>query len=321
MAGRRTNIALLWLSAAALATGVLAFAVGSGWNVWVTAVHGAVGFGVLVLAPWKSTIVRRGLRKLRPGRGGAILLTMLVAVALVSGSIHSLGWLLRTGPVTTMQIHVGTGIASMALLIWHARKRPTMLRRADLGRREVLRGTTLLAAGAAVVGATRIGSNRRYTGSHERGSFDPAAMPVTQWFNDLVPALEATKWRLRVGDRVLTYQELAAFDDVLTAELDCTGGWYASQRWEGVLLDRLLPDGGESLGVVSATGYTRRFPRRDATRLLLAVRAGGEPLSAGHGYPARLVARGRRGFWWVKWVTEVQIDDRPWWLQSPFPLT
>jgi DMSO/TMAO reductase YedYZ molybdopterin-dependent catalytic subunit len=34
----------------------------------------------------------------------------------------------------------------------------------------------------------------------------------------------------------------------------------------------------------------------------------------------RLVAPGRRGFWWVKWVTRVEVVDAPWWLQSPFPL-
>ena len=47
----------------------------------------------------------------------------------------------------------------------------------------------------------------------------------------------------------------------------------------------------------------------------------GRPLSHGHGFPARLVAPGRRGFWWVKWVTDIEVSDRPWWWQSPFPLT
>jgi DMSO/TMAO reductase YedYZ molybdopterin-dependent catalytic subunit len=35
---------------------------------------------------------------------------------------------------------------------------------------------------------------------------------------------------------------------------------------------------------------------------------------------ARLVAPDRRGFWWVKWVVAIEVDDLPDWWQSPFPL-
>ncbi|NND14348.1 MAG: molybdopterin-dependent oxidoreductase, partial [Acidimicrobiia bacterium] len=104
--------------------------------------------------------------------------------------------------------------------------------------------------------------------------------------------------------------------------LDCTSGWYATQEWTGVRMDRLLGTvAGESILVTSATGYCRRYPIGDAPRLLLATGAGGSELSPGHGAPARLVAPGRRGFWWVKWVTEISVEERPWWVQAPFPLT
>jgi len=76
-----------------------------------------------------------------------------------------------------------------------------------------------------------------------------------------------------------------------------------------------------SLVVTSATGYRRRLPLADARSLYVATRLGGRPLSAGHGFPARLVAPGRRGFWWVKWVTAIDLDPAPWWRQPPFPLT
>jgi DMSO/TMAO reductase YedYZ molybdopterin-dependent catalytic subunit len=71
--------------------------------------------------------------------------------------------------------------------------------------------------------------------------------------------------------------------------------------------------------VISRTGYRRRLPLRDAPHLLLATSAGGQPLSAGHGAPVRLVAPGRRGFWWVKWVNRLELVDEPWWWQPPFP--
>jgi len=120
----------------------------------------------------------------------------------------------------------------------------------------------------------------------------------------------------------LRVDELLGFGDTLRATLDCTGGWYAEQEWAGARLDRLL-NGSEdgSIVVRSVTGYSRRFPRSDASGLLLATHVGGEPLSAGHGAPARLVAPGRRGFWWVKWVTAIDVTDEPWWWQPPFPLT
>jgi DMSO/TMAO reductase YedYZ molybdopterin-dependent catalytic subunit len=151
-------------------------------------------------------------------------------------------------------------------------------------------------------------------------------MPVTQWLDDTVPSVDGQAWRLRVADRVWSRDELDRLgDEEVVATLDCTGGWFADQRWTGVRLDRLLATSEapqrRSIEVRSVTGYRRRFPAHDAGVLWLATRVGGEPLSDGHGFPARLVAPNRRGFWWVKWVTEVSVDDRPWWWQSPFPLS
>ena len=58
----------------------------------------------------------------------------------------------------------------------------------------------------------------------------------------------------------------------------------------------------------------------EAHSLIIATRCGGYPLDPGHGFPARLVAPGRRGYWWVKWVVAIDVDDLPYWWQSPFPL-
>lgn len=109
----------------------------------------------------------------------------------------------------------------------------------------------------------------------------------------------------------------------MTATIDCTGGWYAELDWSGrslVSVVGAVPHDARSVVVRSATGYARRFPIADLDRLLLATRYEHEPLRAGHGAPVRLVAPGRRGFWWVKWVVSVEVDTTPWWQQPPYPV-
>jgi DMSO/TMAO reductase YedYZ molybdopterin-dependent catalytic subunit len=138
---------------------------------------------------------------------------------------------------------------------------------------------------------------------------------------DAIPTIEPSTWTLRTPGKTWTYDELLTFDDRVTCTLDCTGGFYSTQEWSGVRLDRLLDArAGRSIRVVSSTGYDRRFDFADASSLVLATRFGGMQLDAGHGFPARLVAPDRRGFWWVKWVVAIDVDELPSWWQPPFPL-
>ena len=327
--GSQTNVALLGLLAIAFLTGWLAFAFGTAPARLSLIVHATGGVAILLLLPWKSMIARRGLARPRGGRWASIGLGMLVLLSIAAGLGHSTGLVLSWGPFSSMEVHVGAALAAIPLAVWHVVGRRVKVVRADLSRRTFMKGSVALGAAAVSYAASEIlvraatlpGGARRFTGSYEAGSFEPAVMPVSSWMFDAIPVHDPDAWTLRTPGREWSLRELATFDDRMIATLDCTGGFYSTQEWTGVRLDRLLPDIRESsIRVVSSTGYDRRFRAGEAGSLLLATRFGGTPLDAGHGFPARLVAPDRRGFWWVKWVVAIEVDDVPYWWQSPFPV-
>jgi DMSO/TMAO reductase YedYZ molybdopterin-dependent catalytic subunit len=332
---RITNLALLVALGVAFASGVGAVAAGTVSGRWVAVSHGVVGVAVVLLVPWKSMIVRRGLRRPRRSRWVSLLLAVLAVAALGTGLGSASGLGRSVGGLYGIWLHVAAALALVPLVVWHVLARPAHPHRTDLSRRTLLRAGTLAVAAAgvyvaitAVVRAAGLpGASRRFTGSYEAGSFDPAAMPTTSWIDDVAPEVDSASWRLVVvdgdGERELSLQELSGSQARWRVTLDCTSGWYADQDWEGVPVAALVANTGtaQSLYVHSSTGYGIRFPIGDLERLLLATRAGGAPLSVGHGFPARLVAPGRRGFWWVKWVDRIELGSTPWWWQPPFPTT
>jgi hypothetical protein len=329
-AGTLTNVALFAFLSAAFLTGWLAFAFATAApSRWSLVAHAISGFAILVLMPWKSMIVGRGLQRGQPGRWASIVFGVSVFVSLAAGLAHSTGLVLSLGPFTPMEVHVGAALIAVPLAIWHIAARRSRPRLADFSRRNFLRGG-MVAAGAAAMyaaseGAVRAaalpGASRRFTGSYETGSYQPDLMPVSSWMFDAIPHIDTATWRLLAGDRAWTYEHLLSYGDHVAATLDCTGGFYSTQLWDGVRVDRLVGTArGSSIRVVSSTGYDRRFPFDEAGSLLVATHFGGIPLDAGHGFPARLVAPNRRGFWWVKWIVAIEVDDLPHWWQSPFPL-
>lgn len=337
MTGRQANLLLLVVVPLAAATGFLMFLLGSG-PVWPVAIlHGVVALLVVVLVPWKSVVVRRGLhRATRPGRERragvftSALLGVTVALALLTGVVHIVGVLFDGSPLTTLQLHVGAGVVAVGLTVAHARQRRVRPRPADLSRRSFVRlaglasVATLLTADVQASGAVKARRGiRRPTGSFQLTDSAVTAIPATSWLFDQVPELDASSWRLTVttggSSRDWSLSELSQWQDRQVAVLDCTGGWWTEQEWVGVRLSRLLPPGSTgTVEVTSATGYSRRLPLTD--QLLLATAVGGTELLRAHGAPARLVVPGRRGYHWVKWVARISHDQRPWWVQPPLPL-
>lgn len=327
---RWSNLALAWLVPLAVLTGFVTFAVGDAGALPAAVLHGATALAVLALVPWKSAVVRRGLRRARPGRSTSVVLTVLTLLALATGVLHVLGVLGDGLPVTVMQAHVGAGLLALVLVVAHARDRRVRARRDDaLSRRGALRAGGVLLAGAGgsalVLGTGTLAAatgTRRPTGSFRLDPDTPATLPATTWLFDTVPALDEATWHLTVvadgRERRWSAADLAVYDDAVTAVLDCTSGWWSRQTWRGVHLARLLPPGASGTVLVrSVTGYSRRLPLTDD--LLLARSVGDRALTPGTGWPARLVVPGRRGHHWVKWVDRVEVVPGPWWAQTPLP--
>src|SRR4029078_6174519 len=158
---RPLNVTLLTLLVVATISGVVAFGGGfSGPARWVIAVHGAAGLGLLLLAPAKIRLARRGLR--RPGRSRKVIsltFTVPVLAAIGRGVLHAVGgWRPYLG-LLPMQLHVGAAVGAVALLIAHvvmhhrsARRRwRRVLRRGDPTRRRALVGTGVVAGSAALL--------------------------------------------------------------------------------------------------------------------------------------------------------------------------
>jgi len=316
MRGRLTNVALLCLVTLAFATGWVAFELSGQFARATLILHAAAGVLIVVLVPWKSLVANRGLRRQRKMRWASLVLALGIVVSLVFGFMHSFGRP-EIGYLTAMEFHVGAALAVVPFFIWHLLARPSKLRPMDLSRRHFLKGAALL--GASVIGVAAVPGARRAP----TGSFSAAYAIPTQWMFDATPEVEIASWGLVVAGRVWTYDELWDFTDRVTAVLDCTGGWYSEQTWEGVWLEQLLPAfamSSSSVNVRSVTGYNRRFSTAAASRLLVATRLDGSRLAVGNGFPVRLVVPGQRGFTWVKWVSAIDVADLPSWWQPPFPL-
>ena len=313
-----------------LATGVATMFTGTPDTAWVIDLHAIAGVVLVCLLPVKLWRVRHRVtpERLTAPRLLSIALAITAAGALATGIWWIFGGSLDLGPWGLFHLHVALGLLVAPLLGWHLRYRfhspSTATRR---GRRDAIRYAGLVTAGAVVWQLQRplndaldtAGADRRYTGSREEGSGEGNRFPVTSWVADDPDPIDASEWRLTVGGRVSEEQiyTLAEIPDDTTesALLDCTSGWYSEHEWQGIsvgaLLDVASADADANwVQFRSVTGYRWSLPVEEARDALLATHVDGERLSHGHGFPLRLVAPGRRGFQWVKWVESVRIRKR-----------
>ena len=147
--------------------------------------------------------------------------------------------------------------------------------------------------------------------------------PVT-WNGDQPTKIDLNDYRLRVDGDVsnplqLTVDDLYAMSDVQkTLKIQCVEGWAADVLWEGIPILYLLSKAGATpksiaqVTVQSITGYNAILSPDDVanTDNMIALKAGGIPLTVDHGFPARLVVPARLGIEWIKYVNRITCTNK-----------
>ncbi len=142
----------------------------------------------------------------------------------------------------------------------------------------------------------------------------------------VVPQVRSDDWTLRITGRVdrpvtITYEQLLArpmIERIVTIACvsnEVGGDLIGTARWLGCRLDDLLAEAGvqseaDQIVGVSVDGFTAGFPTAllDGRDAMVVVGMNGEPLTAKHGFPARLVVPGVYGYVSAtKWLSEIRL--------------
>ena len=186
---------------------------------------------------------------------------------------------------------------------------PTLSRRGLLG---IVGGASALLA--VTVGGQSIGGPFRSLAlfAPRRQSF-----PVNKTARSagVTAEMTGTGWKLEVGDRSFTREELLAMPQhTESLPIACVEGWSTTQSWTGVRLRDLA---GGSGGRCFVESLQPRGALREATlsadqvddeRSLLALKVNGEDLSMDHGYPARIIVPALPGVHNTKWVARLSFS-------------
>jgi DMSO/TMAO reductase YedYZ molybdopterin-dependent catalytic subunit len=142
-----------------------------------------------------------------------------------------------------------------------------------------------------------------------------ALHPTTQ-----APQIDMTKYQLTVDGLVdtpltLTYADILKYPSISAVLLlICPGVFADNAEWTGVPVKTLLEQAGikpeaYSVAFHALDSYLFQFNLEDVLKdgVFLAYQVNGQTLPLEHGYPLRLVVKGRLGSEWVKWLNQIEV--------------
>ena len=144
----------------AFGTGVAAIAIGSPNEAWVAIGHGICGMAVVLLIPWKSRVVRGGLRRARLSRWLSLLLAALALITLIAGLGYATGLVHSIAGEPGLWVHIAVALTLVPLVVWHVWARGIRPRRTDLSRRTLLRAGVLATGAAGLYAASEAAVQR-----------------------------------------------------------------------------------------------------------------------------------------------------------------
>lgn len=136
------------------------------------------------------------------------------------------------------------------------------------------------------------------------------------------PDIDGDTWTLTIeglvdNETILSLDDIRAMNSTeVTAILKCVEGPSGTAVWKGVPLGQVLDQVGirsDAKEVVfqGSDGYHSSLTLDEAYEgdVLLCYEMNGEPLPRGQGYPLKLVAPGKYGYKWVKWIYRIEVVD------------
>jgi DMSO/TMAO reductase YedYZ molybdopterin-dependent catalytic subunit len=98
--------------------------------------------------------------------------------------------------------------------------------------------------------------------------------------------------------------------------LNCVEGWSVTILWDGIRVSDLLGEAGfdpgaKTIRFYAEDGYYTSFPLDYIldNNIMMAYAMNNVTLPAERGYPFQLVAEGKWGYKWIKWITRIEVSD------------
>jgi len=150
--------------------------------------------------------------------------------------------------------------------------------------------------------------------------------PISQQRNNALAGTQVINnetYQLVVDGRVdnplsLGYTDLLSYPQLsVLADLVCVEGWRFTAKWTGPTLDSIFADAGVKpeakiaifYSTDSPVGYTSlELSYIQENNIIIALKHNDITLPPDRGFPFQVVAEGKWGYKWAKWVTRIELS-------------